>query len=158
MKIGPFFIIGHYTLKFFTYWCKWKNQKVAELKAHHSLLVSVDLYNTFVHSQSKTGWTWVSVISRSPVYQPVQKFLILTAANYLQTCCFWAKIGKLICWYPGWEPRVISVQPIPCYWHYVHLNIYHKHQTETLVSFYTWVMTVSNIYPCPVLRPQNMAF
>ncbi len=32
-------------------------------------------------------------------------------------------IGKsnLICWYPGLELGVISVQTLPCYWHYVHL-------------------------------------
>ena len=40
---------------------------------------------------------------------------------WLQACCFWTKTCKLICWYPGSEPGVISVQPLPCYWHYVYL-------------------------------------
>ncbi len=64
-----------------------------------------------VHYHNKTGWTWVSVypgsilkvISRSPLYQPMQKCFILSAANYLQTCCFWTKTCKLICWYPDLE-------------------------------------------------------
>ncbi len=39
----------------------------------------------------------------------------------MQTSCFWTKTCKLICWYPDWKPGVISVQPLPCYSHYVHL-------------------------------------
>ncbi len=34
----------------------------------------------------------------------MHKFFILTAAYYLQICCFWTKTCKLICWYPGSEP------------------------------------------------------
>ena len=52
----------------------------------------------------------------------MQKLFILAAAYYLQTCCFWVKTCKLICWYPGWGPGVISVQLLPCYWQYVHLQ------------------------------------
>ena len=40
---------------------------------------------------------------------------------WLQTCCYLIKTYKLKCWYPVWEPGVISVQPLPCHWHNVYL-------------------------------------
>ena len=64
------------------------------------------------------------VNSISPLYQPITFFsllTVLTAANYLLNCYFWTKTCKLICWYPGSELGVITVQQLPCYWHYVHL-------------------------------------
>ncbi len=62
---------------------------------------------------------------QDPHYISLCKYsLLLAAANYL-TCCFWPKTSKLICWCPGWElgGGVILVQPLPCYWQYVHLQV-----------------------------------
>ena len=61
------------------------------------------------------------VNSRSPLYQPMRKFLILAAANYLLNCFFWTKTFKTEMLHHGLKPGVTSVQTLPLNWFCVHL-------------------------------------
>ncbi len=71
-----------------------------------------------VHSHRKTGWTYVSIYHVYPrsIQDPddINQCKNLLAADLL----FLTKTCKLICWYPGWDSGIISVQPPPYYWHY----------------------------------------
>ncbi len=78
-------------------------------------------YTKFAYNRLDLGFSIPKVALRSPFFQPMQKFLMLVAAYYLQIYCFQAKTCKLICLYPGCQAGVISVQPLPCQWHYVHV-------------------------------------
>ena len=71
-------------------------------------------YTKFTYNRFDLSISIPKVISRSPSYQPMQKFFMLAVAYYLQICCFWTKTCKLICWYLGSKPGVISVQSLPC--------------------------------------------
>ena len=79
----------------------------SSLRIHSLLICSSFTYTNFTYNRLDLSFSKPKVISRSPSYQPMQKFFVLAAANYLQICCFWAKTCKLICWYPGSQPRVI---------------------------------------------------
>ncbi len=54
-------------------------------------------YTKFTYNRLDLSFSIPKVISRSALYQPMQKILILAAANYLQICYFSAKTCKLIC-------------------------------------------------------------
>ena len=57
----------------------------------HWTLCSLDKRATctqFTFNRLDLSFSMPKVFLRSPLYQPIQKFLILAASNYLQICCF----------------------------------------------------------------------
>ncbi len=50
-------------------------------------MLLIHTYTKFAYNRLDLSFTIPMVISRSPWYQPMQKILILAAANYLQICC-----------------------------------------------------------------------
>ncbi len=52
-------------------------------------------YTKFTYNRLDLSFSIPKVFLRTPSYQPMQKFIILAVANYLQICCSYAKTYKL---------------------------------------------------------------